>query len=150
VIRRNSMTIDKKSIVLASFAASNGGIHTPVQIQKLLFLIDKSVSTMVQGPHFNFKPYDYGPFDQNVYTVLEGLCQEGSVEIIESGQTWKKYRLTPNGQKIGDNALNSIESKGQEFIREISKFVLSLSFPQLVSAIYKAYPEMKQNSVFKD
>lgn len=144
------MTIDKRLIVLASFAASKGKIHTPVQIQKLLFLIEKNVSAMVQGPHFNFKPYDYGPFDQSVYTVLEGLCQEGLVEIIECGQTWKKYRLTPNGQKIGNDVLNSIDSKGQKFIREISEFVLSLSFPQLVSAIYKAYPEMKQNSVFRD
>lgn len=144
------MMIDKRLIVLASLAASKGIIHTPVQIQKLLFLIDKNVHAMVQGPHFNFKPYDYGPFDQNIYTVLEGLNQEGLVEIIESGQTWKKYSLTPKGQKLGDDVLNSIESKGRDFIQKISKFVLSLSFPQLVSAIYKAYPEMKQNSVFRD
>ena len=144
------MTIDKKLIVLASFAASNGKTHTPAQIQKLLFLIDKSIPTMVQGPHFNFKPYDYGPFDQSIYTVLEGLYQEGLVEIVESGQTWKKYSLTPKGQELGQEVLNSIESKGREFIREISMFVLSLSFPQLISAIYKAYPEMKQNSVFRD
>ncbi|MBI5826721.1 MAG: hypothetical protein HZB22_03200 [Deltaproteobacteria bacterium] len=144
------MTIDKKLIVLAALAASKGKTHTPVQIQKLLFLIDKNVPQMVQGPHFDFTPYDYGPFDKDVYTVLEGLAKEGLVEIIESGQIWKKYALTLKGQELGQKVLDSLESKGREFINELSTFVLSLSFPQLVSAIYKAYPEMKQNSVFRD
>ena len=34
-------------------------------------------------------------------------------------------------------------------IEQVSKFVRSLSFEQLVSAIYKAYPRMKANSVFR-
>ncbi len=144
------MTINRELIVLAALAVSKGKVHTPVQIQKLLFLIDKNIPAMVQGPHFNFKPYDYGPFDRDVYTILEKLALEGLVEIIESGQSWKKYALTLRGNELGQQVLSSIEEKGQQFIKEISDFVLSLSFPQLVSAIYKAYPEMKQNSVFRD
>jgi|SRR3989338_5691356 len=142
--------MDKYKIVLAVLATSRGKVYTPVQIQKSLFLIDKNIPEMVQGPHFDFQPYAYGPFDKNIYNILDELAQKDLVEIIESGRNWKKYRLTQNGQELGQKALESIDKKSREYIHNISNFVLSLSFAQLVSAIYKAYPEMKKNSVFRD
>lgn len=142
--------MDKYKIVLAALAASRGKVYTPVQIQKLLFLIDKNIPEIVQGPHFAFQPYAYGPFDKNVYNVLDELAQKGLVEIVESEQIWKKYRLTSNGQELGQKALESINKTGTTYIHNISNFVISLSFTQLISAIYKAYPEMKKNSVFRD
>ena len=41
-----------------------------------------------------------------------------------------------------------IDEPVMSYIKEVSKFVRALSFADLVSAIYKAYPEMKANSVF--
>lgn len=142
--------MDKYKIVLAALAADQGKVYTPVQIQKILFLIDRNISEMVHGPHFDFQPYDYGPFDKDVYNVLDELSQKGLVEVVESGQIWKKYRLSPDGQEFGHKALESINKAGAIYIHNISNFVLSLSFTQLISAIYKAYPEMKKNSVFRD
>jgi hypothetical protein len=42
-----------------------------------------------------------------------------------------------------------MDKKAIAYIRQASEFVRSLSFTQLVSAIYKAYPEMRENSVFQ-
>lgn len=140
--------MDKKGIILAAFAPANGSSHTPVQVQKLLFLIDREIPKLVGGPHYDFKPYNYGPFDMSLYDELLELAGDGYIEIVPE-QTWSSYRLTEKGQQAGDTLLTSLDTKAQEFIKTVSEFVRVLSFQQLVSAIYKAYPEMKANSVFQ-
>jgi DNA-binding PadR family transcriptional regulator len=141
--------MDRRNIILTAFAPADGASFTPVQVQKLLFLIDKEIPKLVGGPYFDFQPYYYGPFDASLYDELSMLESEGYVEVLPE-QTWLSYRLTETGQKTGEELLNSLSPKAQEFIKTISAFVRSLSFSQLVSAIYKAYPEMKANSVFKE
>ena len=140
----------QKEIILASMAASDGAIHTPVQIQKLLFLIDKQLSDRLSvRPFFNFIAYDYGPFDKEIYRLLEDLADNDFVEIIEEKHIrWKRYRLTYSGQKKGEEILSKLEKEVAEHIRKLSHFVRSVSFAQLVSAIYNEYPEMRENSVF--
>jgi len=138
----------KKEIVLAALAPAKGSRHTPVQVQKLLFIIDKEIPALVNGPYFNFQPYNYGPFDKAVYDELIELASEGYVETIPEN-TWLSYRLTQTGQGEGDRLLGSLHADAQEYIGKASEFIRSLSFLQLVSAIYKAYPEMQVNSVFR-
>ncbi len=136
-------------LVLAAIAAGDGAIYTPVQIQKLLFLIDKRIPKAVGGPHFNFEPYHYGPFDRAVFDVLDQLEAKGLVEIErQSDRRWKTYRLTQAGKRQGGAMLNSLKQSIQDYIARLSSYVRSMSFAQLVSAIYYAYPDMKANSVF--
>lgn len=142
--------MDRKSLVLAALAPAKGDTYTPVQIQKLLFLIDKNIPSYIGGHLFNFEPYDYGPFDKSVYDILDLLYLGEMIEIIEvPGHSWKKYRLTDKGLAAGQTTLNSIESNAREYIVKVSEFVRKLSFAALVSSIYHAYPEMKVNSVLK-
>ena len=138
----------QRDIILAAFAPAKGSLHTPVQVQKLLFLIDREIPQYVDGPHFNFKPYHYGPFDLLVYDELATLAEEKYIDIVPESN-WNSYRLTDTGQKEGEKILNSLNPKAKLFIETMSVFVRSVSFEQLVSAIYKAYPEMKENSVFR-
>ena len=141
--------MDRKGIVLAALAPANGDTYTPVQVQKLLFLIDQNIATITGGQHFNFEPYDYGPFDKEVYSVLHELEENSLVEVLETpGQSWKRYRLTKSGQTSGKQVLGNLDPKGKDYITRASEYVRDLSFSQLVSAIYKAYPHMKANSVF--
>jgi len=140
--------MDRKETILAAFAAADGASHTPVQVQKLLFLIDREIPDFVGGVHFNFQPYNYGPFDVSLYDELAELGNENYVEIIPE-HNWMSYRLSDKGQGVGTALLKSLDPKAQNFIKQISVFVRSLTFSQLVSAIYKAYPDMKVNSVFQ-
>lgn len=142
--------MDKYSITLAALAPSNRKSYSPVQVQKLLFLIDTNIANKVDGPHYNFEPYDYGPFDSDVYSVLSDLALSGKIEIYDvPGRNWNMYKLTEIGQREGQEIFNSIkDQQSKDYIKSLSEFVRSLSFSQLVSAVYKAYPEMKVNSVF--
>jgi uncharacterized protein len=142
--------MDRQSLMLAALAASDGATHSPVQVQKLFFLLDKRIPSYTGGPHFHFIPYDYGPFDPEVYDELHKLEQKGLVIIEHQPSTrWKSYRLTPQGQQWGEKLLGEIDEIARRYIRDVSRWVRSLSFAQLVSAIYKAYPEMQVNSVFR-
>ena len=137
-----------REIVLAALAPVQGKQHSPVQVQKLLFLLDREASQLVDGPHFNFEPYNYGPFDKAVYQVLDAL-DEDELVTIRSGGWQRTYALTPTGQNEGDRLLGELSDAAQDYIRRASTFVLKLNFLQLVSAIYKAYPDMRTNSILR-
>jgi hypothetical protein len=141
--------MDQKQIVLAGLYPSSQKIHSPVQVQKLFFLLDRNIPKLITGPLFNFQPYNYGPFDKAVYEIIEVLTEEGLAEIIPS-YSRLNYRLTCEGQEEGEKIFKSLNPLAQNYISDISNFVLSLSFSSLVSAIYKAYPEMRENSVFQE
>ena len=134
--------------MLAALSVAGGATHTPVQVQKLFFLIDQEISKHIGGKHFDFEPYNYGPFDRAVYQELEMLAAKGYVEFVPQS-TWSSYRLTEDGQAKGEEYLAKLDKKAVSYIRDVSEFVRSLSFTQLVSAIYKAYPKMRENSVFQ-
>ena len=140
--------MDQKEIILAGLTPANGVIHTPVQVQKLFFLLDKNIPELYGGPLFDFQPYNYGPFDKAVYDVLRELTIEGYVDIIPQGSL-TCYKLTASGQKEGEKLLSELPQSARKFIEEVSVFVRRLSFTQLVSAIYEIYPEMRANSVFQ-
>jgi hypothetical protein len=139
----------RKELLQAGLAPARGATHSPVQVQKLFFLIDRSIPEEVGGPHFNFGPYNYGPFDLAVYMELDALAAQGKVEILFNGR-WQEYRLTENGQAEGERLLNGLIERARNYLVRLSAFVRSLTFTQLVSAIYRAYPEMRENSVFQD
>jgi hypothetical protein len=142
--------MEKSEFVLAVLSTSSGKSFSPVQVQKLFFLIDMRIPKSVKGPYFNFVPYDYGPFDPEVYRVLEELERTGDVKINKEFGNYRNYSLSLQGQKKGEDAIKYFEKNIQEYIKTLSEFVRDLSFIELVFAIYKAYPEMKVNSVFKE
>jgi uncharacterized protein YwgA len=141
--------MNQREILLVSLLG--GYSFSPVQVQKLLFLVDKNLPRTIGAPFFNFQPYDYGPFDKNVYLELENLSKEGLVEIsYENSASQRWYTLTLQGNKKAQDIAAQLDSKNADYIKSLSDFVRRLSFCDLVSAIYKAYPETKVKSVFAE
>jgi hypothetical protein len=149
-MRKKITKISQEEIILAALCPPGGVPHTPVQVQKLLFLIDRNLAPLIGGPKFNFEPYHYGPFDLAVYSTLQELAKQGLVEITRSSEgNWRDYRLTPEGQSRGSDVLAALDARARDYVQKASDFVRRLSFTELVSAIYKAYPEMRERSVFQ-
>lgn len=146
------MPFTKEDIVLATMAAGGEGARfEPVQIQKILFLIDEKVSRSVQsvgGPHFNFQPYDYGPFDRDVYRVLDSLSDKG--EVSTAPVRWYcDYGLTSQGYEKGQKNLDLLGDRAKKEIGKVVEWASRVSFDELVSTIYQQYPKMKKRSVFR-
>lgn len=145
--------MNRQELILSILSVSDSGssVYTPVQIQKLLFLIDKNASSSIGGPFFNFIPYHYGPFDKSIYREMENLGNNGYVDVqINFNNNKKEYKLTSLGMQNGKENYNTLPENIQIYFRELNTFIMSLTFPELIATIYKAYPEMKQNSIFND
>ena len=140
--------MNRSDLVLAAMASGGFNQLSPVQAQKMFFLFDQNLKEETEGPHFNFVPYDYGPFDAAVYTEIEDLSDNGMTAVTGAGQS-RRYALTENGYEKGKAILEDLPKDAQVYIAEVSQFVRSLSFSALVAAIYKAYPDMRENSVFR-
>jgi uncharacterized protein YwgA len=139
----------RRDIVLAALAAGGeNATFSPVQVQKLFFLIDRSAAQQLDGPHFSFRPYDYGPFDSAVYDQLTALSFEGKADVSGTGR-YRLYSLTSRGFQEGSQVLSDLPAEIADYLRRLTTWIRSLSFQQLVSAIYQAYPDMKANSIFR-
>lgn len=142
--------MQRRQLVLAVLATAGTDAWTPVQVQKVFFLIDRKIPERVSGPHFNFRPYDYGPFDPQVYRELEELEATGLATIGATDPfSMREYRLTGAGQREGRRLLESFSADVRGYFERAARFVRTRSFPELVSAIYEAFPDMRVNSVFR-
>jgi hypothetical protein len=141
--------MDRHSLILAALAAGGeNASFTPVQVQKLFFLLDREGRHLVDGPHFSFAPYDYGPFDRAVYDELDVLAHLNLVRIQSTGR-YRVYTLTQAGFQQGARQLGALQTGARSYLHNLASWVRQLSFEQLVAAIYNRYPEMKVNSIFR-
>jgi len=141
----------RQELVLAALAAGQAASElSPVQAQKLFFLIDQNVAAAIGGPLFNFQPYDYGPFDSAVYSDLDWLSLPPNpmVEVTRNGR-YRTYRLTEAGLQAGLAKLATLDVNTRDYLGRAKDWVKSLSFQGLVRAIYQAYPAMRVNSIFR-
>ena len=140
--------MNRDEFVLAAMAPAGTAGFSRVQIQKALFLLDRNIGELTGGPHFDFTPYHYGPFDPEVYRALEELERDGLITISrDPAKPSPMYALTPAGLAKGRKELDGLEQRVQDFIRNTVHFVRTVSFTDLVTAIYREYPEMAENSV---
>lgn len=143
------MTPRQELVLAAMVAGSTGPELSPVQAQKLFFLIDKNAAHLVGGPHYNFQPYDYGPFDAGVYSDLDALeLIYGDVEVQRQA-SYRVYRLTAQGQRKAAIALAHMNPSAVDYLGRLKDWIKSLGFRDLVSAIYRDYPDMRANSIFR-
>lgn len=142
---------EEMALVVLSIAGK-GAPFTPVQIQKAMFLAsDKARDAFDPDSRYDFQPYDYGPFDWRVYSDVEGLERRGLAEIDQRpGTRWRVYAATERGVAEGQRLAGQLNREQRAVLARIVNLVRRLSFNDLVSAIYRAYPDMRARSVFRD
>ncbi len=144
------MLTNRQKLILSALAICKTTRFAPVQVQKIFFLIDNNIADDLGGKQFNFAPYDYGPFDKDVYLELNELSKLGFVIIDNPAGTYtRKYSLTNLGVSQGQDELSIYPKRAQKYLEDVVAWVSKLSFAQLVGAVYHAYPEMRVNSIFK-
>ena len=77
---------DSLSFSTAMAAGGENGQYGSAPAQRLFFLIDKELSDILEGPFIDLLPYDYGPFDKDLYSTLDALKESGQVLVNHSGR----------------------------------------------------------------
>src|SRR5688500_18118478 len=111
--------MDRLKIMLAALASGAHEDFSPVQLQKMKFLIDRNIGQALGGPFFDFKPYDYGPFDVGVYNEFS------VISAIELGESYgdgrdRRYRLNDEGRARAREALDELTPPFRQYIREVA------------------------------
>ena len=141
--------MNRRDVLLAIMGAADGRPFSPVQLQKTVFLIDRNLPGVFEtGSRFAFAPYDYGPFDREVY-VEAGVLEMGELASIAKGASgYLEYCATDKGLTRARELLQTLEEEQRAYMVSVVGWVRSLNFAKLVKSIYEAYPEMRANSVF--
>lgn len=138
--------MNKKDWTLLAIASAHGEPVDPLQLQKSLFLLGEMLKRQV-GTFYHFKPYHYGPFDAQVYRDAEELENQGLVTVSRGGSV-RRYQVTPQGLEAALRLRQEAPARAVKYLEEVVQWARSLSFQDLVRAIYTRFPEYRTNSVF--
>lgn len=141
-----SKDLDRTDVLLSIITAAEGDPITPVQLQKIAFLVGEECKEFLPPDYYNFVAYDYGPFCIDIYRDAEKLQEQGFISIDHNSEgRWKEYRATFRSNKDSSDLLAQLE----EYIKRAVEWTTSLTFRELVSSIYHFYPQYAENSIFK-
>lgn len=138
----------RADLLMKIIVAAEGEKLTPAQLQKVAFLLRMKYGDCLPGDFYDFRKYDYGPFCADIYHDAEQLEREGKVAItVNQRGGWREYAATVRGYLT---KLEDVPEDVSAFIEEKVCWARGLSFQQLVRAIYKDFPEYRENSVFQE
>ena len=142
----NEKTASRERVLIAIVASAGDTGLDRAQLQKAAFLVSEEFDEHLPSDFYKFQPYMYGPFTDEVYRDVERLCDGRVLETITGERGRLSYRL------VRDNgtAVCSLPDYLQSGINKIVDWVKSMSFDELVRAIYYLYPEQQRNSIFDD
>lgn len=142
--------MERKDWTLLAISFAEGEPMSPVQLQKSLFLLGRNFPSEVGHDFYEFTPHYYGPFSATIYDDAAQLGAEGLVRVErQPGRSWAEYTATPRGMARAGQLNKQAPQQAGCYLKATVEWARSLSFQQLVSAIYKRYPEQRANSVFQ-
>ncbi|WP_373503139.1 hypothetical protein [Aestuariivirga sp.] len=135
--------------LLLAVAHRRGEALSPVQIQKAMFLMRQEAAAIVGDDFYHFVPYNYGPFDSDIYRDLDSLTERGLIAKLNvPNRSWQYFAATPIGMDAAEGVKKAVGATGSDFLGRVVDWVSSQPFPELLKAIYSKYPEFRKNSVF--
>ncbi len=142
---------ERSKWTLFALALADGHPLSPVQLQKAVFLLGERLGKdAVATKFYNFKPYNYGPFDADVYTDAERLVGLGMVQIEEGVPSkYRSYEATEQGIEAGRQLFGTQNVEMTERAKTIVDWVRKQTFAGLVGAIYNEFPAYAEKSIFK-
>jgi uncharacterized protein len=142
--------MDKKNLILVAISLAEDGYLSPAQIQKSMFLLGKKIPSVIEEDFYKFVPYNYGPFCREIYDDIDELENQGLVKFIRPlGQKWHDYSITKQGRDCIEGIGKSGDKKDINYFSKLISWVKSVSFKELLMAIYREYPEYKEKSIFQ-
>lgn len=151
MVRKGGGIMNRDKWILMTLNYAENGSLSPIQLQKSLFLLSQKYPNEVGSTFYEFKPYDYGPFNKKIYSDCAALAQKGFLIIQKLvGRGWSGYSITPRGIEEAKKLKKEVSKDATKYLNQIVRWAQSLTFSQLLTAIYRAFPEFKENSVFQE
>jgi hypothetical protein len=142
----NSASLTREDVLLLLVDGAEGKYPTdPVRLMKGAFLVVRRGRN--EWKHlFDFREYDYGPFDPQVYDTKDHLVIRGLLDVRRG--RYEQYELTDRGAEEAESACERLGDDA-EWIRRIGNYASTRSFNQLLDDIYTEYPEFRERSIHR-
>lgn len=135
-------TATRERILIAIIAAAGEDGLDRAQLQKSAFLVGEEFEGKLKN-FYQFRPYMYGPFAQEIYSDIERLSDGPMIEtFLDDGRQW--FRMACDTTTWQYTLSDELESGVKRIVGWVSRMS---SFYELVRAIYFIYPEQRENSV---
>jgi uncharacterized protein YwgA len=127
------------------------------RFQKLAFLIQQEGKSPLLSALFNFEPYYYGPYSDELNRVLSQLTQEGLIHpdpyiFVAQGRARMGSSFLPTAEGH-EEAKRLLSSLPREEVLRVQALVDRFRYepmPKLLEYVYKTYPHMAINSKAKE
>ena len=137
----------RTDLLLKIIVAAEGEPVTPVQLQKVAFLVGMRFSSELPTDYYDFQPFHYGPFCLDLYRDAEALERQGLILItVNQRGGWKEFSAS---YKSATADLRSIPDHVSDFICAKLRWAREVGFQELVGTIYSEYPAFRVNGVFQ-
>lgn len=136
---------NRESILIAIIAAAGDDGLSRVQLQKSAFLVGEEFEGRLPENFYQFRPYMYGPFAQEIYADVDRLSDGLMIETFLGAGGRPSYRLAHDARSFRYGLSDDLECGVKRVVGWVSRMS---SFDELVRAIYFLYPEQRENSVF--
>lgn len=147
MMKKNRLKTSDWTLLAISLVPKKG--LSPVRLQKSLFLLGEGFPKVVGKHYYEFIPYNYGPFCADIYDdVGKFILSDYVKEIGVPNQRWSEYFITQKGKKYVEKLPLDYALEAFKYLNQVIEWAQGLTFHELISAIYKAYPKFKKNSVF--
>jgi len=116
-----------------------------IRVMKGMFLFQEDGHAPRWEVDYKFRPYDYGPFTEEIYRDAMLLIERGLVaEAVEA----KAYRVTEAGRRYLSTV--QFDPKPLAALIELRVLVSDLSFRELLKTVYQKHPASAARSIAKD
>ena len=125
----SKMTLAQENVVLSLFGTAPDGL-TPIEMQKLMFLISQEYIT----PLYDFIPYEQGCYSPTLASDVHKLADRNLVKTISAPDGQKRWKLTEEGLSGAVNR-RAVAAHVAQFRRKYP-----LRGMELLADIYRKYP----------
>ncbi|MDE0268078.1 MAG: hypothetical protein OXI96_03455 [Acidimicrobiaceae bacterium] len=170
--------LDDLIVLLLGAPTKNLAIKNRLQgitrLEKLVFLLEHETNLVdILDERSNFRPYNFGPFSEEIYKSVGYLSAYGLLNDTSSlsnnmDDAWenlneigdghpdpyatRNFQLTKLGLEYYESLAEDVEQRGS-YIEELSAFkdrFAALTLRQLVRYVYTHYPQMTTQSQIRD
>jgi hypothetical protein len=115
---------------------------SPLELQKGLFLL-RQVAELSGDEVYDFEPYDYGPVSPEIYSDTRQVMAARLLHRSAAGPScrFSYYRATHAGREVASELAREVNPQDLLYLEVIRSLLKELSFSEVVSAIYAAYPD---------
>ena len=151
IAQENGSLRGRKKWIMAMMHAVGGEVKGSIRMQKLFFLLSQKRG--IQKPGYDFSPFFFGPFSEEISGDTEELVVAGFVERQpevfhpsrrdEDSIVRMNYRLTSDGEEQARKAFDGLSTKEKEALISLRRFN-EMELGALLGHVYGKYPQQSK------